>query len=54
VHGTWERWPQYLSLTENNGILIELHNNRGAMGYGVEAFRDSNPLAYVRSPPPKT
>ena len=41
-------WPQdkYPSSTENNGILIELHNNQGAMGYGIEAFEQQNPLAW--------
>jgi acetyl esterase len=41
-------WPQsqYPSSTENNEILIDLHNNRGAMGYGIEAFRARNPLAW--------
>ena len=41
-------WPQdrYPSSTENNGILIELHNNRGAVGYGIEAFDARNPLAW--------
>ena len=42
------QWPQaqYPSSIENNGILLDLHNNRGAMGYGIEAFRDRNPLAW--------
>jgi acetyl esterase/lipase len=41
-------WPQdrYPSSTENNGILLDLHNNRGAMGYGIEAFNAKNPLAW--------
>ena len=41
-------WPQdrYPSSTENNGILLELHNNNGALGYGIEAFNDKNPLAW--------
>jgi acetyl esterase/lipase len=41
-------WPQdrYPSSTENNGILIDLHNNRGAVGYGIEAFEAGNPLAW--------
>jgi acetyl esterase/lipase len=41
-------WPQakYPSSIENNGILIENHHNRGAMGYGIEAFREHNPLAW--------
>ncbi len=41
-------WPQaqYPSSTENNGILLELHNNRGAMGYGIEAYEARDPLAW--------
>ncbi len=41
-------WPQaqYPSSTENNGILLDLHSNRGAMGYGIEAFRARDPLAW--------
>ena len=41
-------WPQdrFPSSTENNGILIDLHNNRGAVGYGIEAFEAGNPLAW--------
>jgi acetyl esterase/lipase len=45
ISGEWPL-PQYPSSTENNGILMDLHNNRGAMGYGIEAFRDRNPLAW--------
>ena len=42
------QWPlaQNPSSTENNDILLELHNNRGAMGYGIEAFEAKNPLAW--------
>jgi acetyl esterase len=42
------QWPtaENPSSVENNGILLDLHNNRGAMGYGIEAFRDRNPLAW--------
>ena len=42
------RWPlpESQSSVENNGILLDLHNNRGAMGYGIEAFNDRNPLAW--------
>ena len=42
------RWPlaENPSSTENNGILLELHHNRGAMGYGIEAFEARNPLAW--------
>ena len=41
-------WPQakFPSSIENNGILLDLHNNRGAMGYGIEAFRNRDPLAW--------
>lgn len=30
----------------NNGILLDLHDNRGAIGYGIEAFTGRNPLAW--------
>jgi acetyl esterase/lipase len=42
------RWPQdiYPSSIENNGIFLNLHNNRGAMGYGIEAFNAKDPLAW--------
>jgi acetyl esterase/lipase len=41
-------WPtsECPSSMENNGILLHLHNNRGAIGYGIEAFNDRNPLAW--------
>ncbi|MCB1685645.1 MAG: alpha/beta hydrolase [Pseudomonadales bacterium] len=41
-------WPQdkYPSSTENNGILLDLHNNRGAMAYGIDEFEKRNPLAW--------
>src|SRR5271155_1034584 len=37
IAGAWPQ-PQYPSSTENNGILLVLHNNKNAMGYGSEAF----------------
>jgi acetyl esterase/lipase len=42
------KWPQdrYPSSTENNELLLDLHDNRGAMGYGIEAFEQKNPLAW--------
>lgn len=42
------RWPLAAnpSSTENNGILLDLHNNRGAMGYGIEELNNENPLAW--------
>jgi acetyl esterase len=41
-------WPlaQNPSSTENNGILLELHNNRAAMLYGIEELDRRNPLAW--------
>ena len=45
ISGEWPL-PQYPSSVENNGILIDLHNNRGAMSYGIEEFRARNPLAW--------
>jgi acetyl esterase/lipase len=41
-------WPQdrYPSSTENNGLLIDLHNNRGAMAYGIGELEAKNPLAW--------
>jgi len=45
IAGSWpqERFP---SSIENNGILLDLHNNRGALSYGIEAFEKQNPLAW--------
>ncbi len=42
------QWPQerFPSSIENNGILLDLHNNRGAIAYGIEAFEKQNPLAW--------
>jgi acetyl esterase len=42
------RWPQdrFPSSSENNGILLDLHNNRGAMAYGIEQLEAENPLAW--------
>ena len=45
IAGQWPL-PENPSSTENNGILLHLHNNRGAMGYGIEAFDERNPLAW--------
>lgn len=41
-------WPQerFPSSTENNGLLLDLHNNRGAMSYGMTAFEKRDPLAW--------
>ena len=42
------QWPQerFPSSIENNGLLLDLHNNRGAMAYGIEEFDNGNPLAW--------
>lgn len=45
IAGQWPT-PECPSSTENNGILLDLHNNRGAVGYGIEAFHQRNPLAW--------
>ena len=45
IAGKWPT-PESPSSTENEGILLTLHNNRGAMGYGIEAFRERNALAW--------
>jgi acetyl esterase/lipase len=41
-------WPQdrFPSSIENEGILLNLHNNRGAMSYGIGEFETGNPLAW--------
>jgi acetyl esterase len=45
IAGQWPA-PDSPSSIENEGILLNLHNNRGAMGYGIEAFNERNPLAW--------
>ena len=45
IAGSWPR-DDLPSTTENNGILLDLHNNTGAMGYGIEAFEAEDPLAW--------
>lgn len=41
-------WPldENPSSIENNGILLDLHNNNGAMAYGIEELEKRNPLAW--------
>jgi acetyl esterase/lipase len=41
-------WPQdrFPSSIDNNGLWIELHNNRGAMAYGIAQLEAGNPLAW--------
>ena len=45
IAGTWpqDRFP---SSIENEGILLALHNNRGRVAYGIEAFEAGDPLAW--------
>lgn len=45
IAGQWPH-PDNPSSVENNGILLELHNNRGAMAYGIEQLHAKNPLAW--------
>lgn len=42
------RWPmdENPSSVENDGILLNLHNNRWAMAYGIEELDRRNPLAW--------
>ena len=42
------QWPQerFPSSIENEGYLLNLHHNRGAMAYGIEHFEEGNPLAW--------
>jgi acetyl esterase/lipase len=37
---------RYPSSIENNGIYIDVNGNLGAMAYGIEAFKNSDPLAW--------
>ncbi|HSG90200.1 MAG TPA: alpha/beta hydrolase fold domain-containing protein [Pseudomonadales bacterium] len=45
IAGIWPL-PENPSSTENNGILLELHHNQGAMAYGIEALERRDPLAW--------
>ncbi|HET9731279.1 MAG TPA: alpha/beta hydrolase [Acidimicrobiales bacterium] len=45
IAGTWPH-PDSPSSVENNGLLLDLHNNRGAMAYGIEELERRNPLAW--------
>ena len=45
IAGSWPR-DDLPSSMENNGILIDLHNNGGAMSYGIEELERGNPLAW--------
>lgn len=45
IAGQWPL-PENPSSIENNGILLDLHHNQGAMIYGIEEFNKGNPLAW--------
>jgi acetyl esterase/lipase len=45
IAGKWPL-PQNPSSIENNGILLDLHNNQSAMIYGIEEFNKQNPEAW--------
>jgi acetyl esterase/lipase len=45
IAGMWPL-PENPSSVENNGILLDLHNNHGAMIYGIEEIERRNPLAW--------
>lgn len=45
IAGEWPN-PDLPSTIENNGILLDLHHNRGRYGYGIEAFDAKDPLAW--------
>ena len=45
IAGSWPR-DDLPSSTENNGLLLDLHRNFGALGYGMEAFDAQDPEAW--------
>lgn len=45
IAGIWPL-PENPSSSENNGIMLDLHNNNGAMAYGIEHLEAKNPLAW--------
>ena len=45
IAGIWPL-PENPSSVENNGILLDLHNNQGAMAYGIEQLETRNPPAW--------
>ncbi len=45
IAGSWPH-DDLPSSIENEGILISLHHDQGAMAYGIEAFEQCNPLAW--------
>ena len=45
IAGSWPL-PENPSSDENNGLLLDLHNNYGRIGYGIDAFERRDPLAW--------
>jgi acetyl esterase/lipase len=45
IAGEWPR-DDLPSSIENNGILLDLHEFGGAIGYGIEAFEAKDPMAW--------
>ena len=45
IAGSWPR-DDLPSSVENNGILLDLHNDQGAMAYGIDEFERRNPIAW--------
>jgi acetyl esterase/lipase len=45
IAGSWPR-DDLPSSTENNGLLLDLHSNFGALGYGIDAFDAQDPEAW--------
>ena len=45
IAGSWPR-DDLPSSTENNGLLLDLHSNFPAMGYGMDAFEAQDPEAW--------
>ena len=45
IAGIWPL-PENPSSTENNGIMLDLHNDHGAVVYGIEDWEKRNPLAW--------
>ena len=45
ISGKWPR-EEYPSSVENNGILLDVHDNHTAMSYGIKELEQGNPLAW--------
>jgi acetyl esterase len=45
ILGSWPD-PEAPSSVENNGLFLDLHNNQGRMGYGIDAYDARDPLAW--------